>query len=347
METTDFQDILSEAASEVTALDPDNLSTAEFRAIRRAAKKRLENAWEYHFWPDLDRMEQRFYRPDWNAATQYEPTNEVYYPPTQRYYQALQPSLNIPPAAYSPNIPGGTTNLTYWANSERYYAGSTFDPTAEYIQGAIVTYADNAYQLFALGPVIGDLPTDTGNWGLLTRFDQYILYEQPNEIPFTVVNGAWNVNPRTSTRGRELNWFLSNNGLQISSAIHFAWVDYRIRCPKLSGDLYSATTAYASGAQIYYTSADLPGNFYNANNTTTAGQSPDSTPSAWAIVEIPRIFHKYMVHAVAADWIRGPGGGAPQDAQTQLGVAEQALEDMKTLLVEQQSQRVHTVVQTR
>lgn len=356
METTDFQDILSEAATEVTALDPDNLSTAEFRAIRRSAKQRLEVCWEYHFWPDLDRMEQRFYRPPWdptvtynNAASGTGDPFEVYYAPTQKYYQALQGSTNQAPATINPDG-SQTVNLLYWALSTRYYAASTYSSTTLYSQGMMAQYGDSIYQLFTAGPISGDLPTDAANWGLLTPFDQYILYEQPGLTPFTVVNSAWSTNPRTSTRGRELNWSLSNNGLQISSAIHFAWVDYRIRCPKLSGDLYNAATAYQPAAQMYYTSAATPGNFFiNAfpgPGPTPPGENPDNALN-WDVVAIPRIFHKYMVHAIAADWIRGPGGGAPEDAEAQMQVAEGALEDMKTLLVMQQSQRVKTVVQTR
>jgi hypothetical protein len=346
METTDFADILTEAAAEVTALDPDNLAVEEFRYIRRAAKKRLEVCWEYHYWPDLDRMEQRFYRADWDAGTAYGAGligAEVYYPPTQKYYQALQNSTNQAPADSL-----GNTNMAYWALSARFYAASQWSAAVQYAQGQMVQYGDNVYMAFTSAPPIGNLPTDTTNWGILQPFDQYIAYEQTGKTPFTVVNAAWNVNPRTSTRGRELNWSLSEHGLQISSNIAFAWVDYRIRCPKLSGENFDATVAYPANAQIYFSSATTPGNFYTnvLGGPTTPGWSPENT-LVWDLVQIPRIFHKYLVHSVAADWIRGPGGGAPEDAQTQLAVAEQALEDMKTLLVMQQSQHVRTVVQTR
>src|SRR5581483_4240331 len=323
METTDFEDVLREAAQEVTALDPDNLDLAEFKALRRSAKARLEQAWEYHYWPDLQRLEQRFYRPLWGSTVSYAAGTEVYFPPSQKYYQALtaidQSTTPSPPAALS----GGQyqTDFGLWALSSRDYSGSDFDSTATYDLGAIarnpsdglfyqkigglslsgagtadvngtatrigtannkpiyrlasgqIMYWDlgdgwRIYSLSAGGeayhstqdvatpdlvtswtPVLGVAPGPTFStqgdisnaafWGLLTPFDQYVSYTQTGQTAIGLVAGAWNANPRTSTRGAELNWFLSNNGVQISTGIAFAWIDYRIRCPKLSGDVFS------------------------------------------------------------------------------------------------------------
>lgn len=342
METTDFADILAEAAEQVTTLDPDNLDTSEFNALRRSANRRLGTAWEYHFWPELGRLEQRFYRAAWSSVTAYTATTEVYYAPTQTYYQALQASTNQAPADSA-----GTTNLLYWEETERSYAADDYSATASYLQGDRVTYGDTVYQLFVAGPVTATLPTDTTKWGVLTPFDQYISYTQTGETAIGVVAAAWNLNPRTSTRGTELNWSLSDVGVQISSAINFAWLDYRIRCPRLSGALFDATAIYTSGDQVYFSSTATPGNFYTANATTAAGQSPDTTAAKWDVVEIPLTFHEYLVHAVAGDWITGPGGGSASDAAVQMSLGLGVLEDEKSLLVGQQSQRIKTVVRTR
>lgn len=342
METTDFEDVLREAAAEVTTLDADNLDATEFATIRRFAKKRLEWCWQYHFWPDLGRVEQRFYRAAWNSGTAYSATNEVYYQPTQKYYQALQASTNQAPADSA-----GDTNLDYWEECARSYAADTYSASGSYVQADRVSYGDNVYQLYVAGPVSGVLPTDTTKWAVLTPFDQYVSYTQTGETEIGVVMAAWDSNPRTSTRGNELNWFLSENGVQVSSPIAFAWVEYRLRCPKLSGDTFDSTATYASGDQIYFSSTATPGNFYTANTGTSAGDSPDSAPGKWDVVQIPRIFHKPLVHAIAADWLRGPGGGAPEDYAALLAIAQGALDDQKSLLTGQQSQRVKTVVRTR
>jgi hypothetical protein len=342
METTDFEDILHEAASEVTALDPDNLDAGEFRALRRSAKRRLEIAWEFHYWPVLTRTEQRFFQPDYNAGTAYAAGNIAYYPPTQKYYQALQAVTGTAPADALGNV-----QSTYWAEAETSYSADTFSLTGTYVQTNRVQYGDQIYQLFVAGPVTGALPTDATQWALLTPFDKYVPYEQTGRTALGLVTAAWSANPKTTTRGNELNWTLSENGVQILTPINFAWLEYRIRCPKLAGDIYDATASYALGAPIYFSSAATPGNFYTAVTNNLPSFSPDTSPGTWGIVQLPRIFHKYLVHGVAADWLRGPGGGSADDVAEQMALAEGALEDQKSLLVGQQSQRVKTVVRTR
>jgi hypothetical protein len=342
METTDFEDILREAADEVTQLDPADLDTAAFASIRRSCKRRLEEAWEWHYWPDLQRTEKRFFRADWDTGTTYNATDEVYYAPTDKYYQSLQ--LN---SASAPADADGVTDPFNWTECARDYAADTYNAATIYMQGDRATYAGQVYQLFLAGPVSNVLPTDDTQWGLLTPFDQYIAYEQTGQTPFSIVTIVTDGNPRTSTRIVELNWDLSNNGIQITSGVTKAWVDFRLRCPKISGALFDATVSYTSGQQVYFSSTATPGNFYTANTTTAAGDSPDSMAASWDVVELPRIFHKFLVHAIAADFVRGPGGGAPEDAAVLLGVAREALDNAKTLLVGQQSQRVKTVVRTR
>lgn len=343
METTNFEDILSEAASEVTALDPSNLDVNEFRLLRRSANRRLEVAWEYHFWPVLCRVEQRFFQADWSSATNYFAPNIVYYPPTQTYYQALQNSTNQAPADSL-----GNTNLLYWQDAQTSWSADTFTLAGSYVQGDRVEYGDQVYQLFVAGPVTGVLPTDTTQWALLVPFDKYVPYEQTGKTALGVVTAAWSANPRTTTRGNELNWFLSENGVQILTPINYAWLEYRTRCPVINGESFDATVSYPIGAQIYYKSATKAGNFYTQDGVTptTPGWSPD-TVLVWDVVQIPRIFHKYLVHALAADWLRGPGGGSADDAAMQMEIAAAALEDQKSLLVGQQSQRVKTLVRTR
>jgi hypothetical protein len=342
METTDFEDILREAASEVTALDPDNLDAPEFRAIRRSAKRRLEIAWEFHYWPVLTRTEQRFFQPDYSAVTAYQASALVYYPPTQNYYQALQAVMGVAPVDSLGNV-----EAAYWVEAQTSYSADTFSLTGSYSQTNRVQYGDQIYQLFVAGPVTGVLPTDSTQWGLLTPFDKFVPYEQTGETALGLVTAAWSANPKTTTRGNELNWNLSENGVQILTPINFAWLEYRIRCPKLAGDIYDATAQYAAGQSVYFSSASTPGNFYTATSNNLPTFSPESSPGTWGILSIPRIFHKYLVHGAAADWLRGPGGGSAEDVAEQMAIADAALEDQKSLLVGQQSQRIKTVVRTR
>jgi hypothetical protein len=339
METTYFGDILQEAANEVTALDPDNLDTNEFRAIRRAANSRLQHAWNYHFWPDLMKLERRYFRPD---VTGNENAGDIaYYPPLQKYFQALVSTPGV--------LPDDPNALSCWTEAETSYQADTFSGTAAYVQGDQVQYGDDFYQLFAASAT-GVLPTDATQWGKLVPFDKYIPYERDGFTSIGVVTAAWSANPRTTTRGNELNWSLSENGVQILTPINYAWLEYRTRCPVLFGDLYDASfDGYDAGWQIYFRDdqANIRGEFHDVLGPVNPGQNPENAPSLFSRILLPRIFHNYLVNGLAADWMRGPGGAAAQDVDEQEALAEAALEEQKSLLVGQQSQRVKTVVRTR
>lgn len=379
-ETTDFEDVLREACEECD-LDPENLSAQDFRAVRRYAKKRLEVAWEYHFWPTLGAVEQRFFRLPWDATVTYgqatltaggqlaeNSANEVYYAPTGLYYLSLAPNnLNHAPADVS-----GNTDLAHWQVASvgcfnanfglgatggwpavfPTYSAQTWDPAVVYVQGQQVGYGGQLYQMYAATATAGTLPTDTTKWGLLVPFDAYVSYTQSGQTAIGIVQTVTTANPRVTTRGHEVNWTLSDRGIQVHMPCPFVWTDYRARCVKLAGEIFAGDKVYATGATMYFSSASTPGNFYSAVTATTAGDSPDTAAAKWAVVMIPRIFHKYLVLGIAADAMKaGLGGGQNEfqraEAQLLLGLAQAALEDQKTLLVGQQSQRVATVVVTR
>lgn len=345
MRTVDYSTLLGETATEC-GLDPDNIATAEFTALRGYHNKRLQTAWEYHYWPDLMRCEQRWFRPDWDSATAFTATLERYYPLTGKYYQALQASTNQAPADSDEVV-----NLTYWAECAEDYSADEYDNTADYVQGNQARYGRNFYQLFALTST-GNLPSDATKWGLLTRFDRYIAYEQTSQTKFEDVFGAYSDNPRLTTRNTELLKFRSNNGLQILSPADDAWIEFRLRRPALVGALYSSSTVYAVNRQMYYTTTTGAGNFYDCITATNAGESPETHPAKWSVVEIPLMFSSYLVYGATADYFRtekqydaageyaikadGNGDDKPGELATQ-----------KTLLTDQQGDRQTTIVRTR
>lgn len=401
METTDFKYVLAEAAEEV-GLNPDALSVAEFTPFVRFARKRLERAWYWHFWPDLTRTEQRWFALEWNSATTYASSDIVFHPLTDTYYQALTASTGQDPSD------GTTTNLAYWTEAETSSAGTQYDNAATYEQGDVVYYGGLNYQLFATSAT-GVLPTDSGSWGLLTPFNRYIDWAQANQLTIGLVAGAWSQNPNVSTRGAELNWSLTHLGINIKSAVTSAWVAFRLRCPVITGANYSATKAYVIGQQIYYENdgdvlppggalgsanyrvyggdiqywnadtnkwhtarmqGDPPqlaidpvgtdpdpggttitnytvGNFYTCIADTSVGENPVNTPASWAVVQLPRSFHRYLVLGLAADWLRGPGGATPEEFGAREMFAQEELDNQKSLLVGQQSQAITTRILTR
>lgn len=137
------------------------------------------------------------------------------------------------------------------------------------------------------------------------------------------VLAVYDQDPRLTTRARGLKYFLYNDGT--SEAINMidtttpVYVEYRVKSPAIFGDPYGASVAYSAGAQMYFdtssasgsftpTAGKVPaGNMYNCSVTTTAGQTPVTTPSSWSLVEIPYIFSDYLVRACASDFLRSEG----------------------------------------
>ena len=68
LRTVDYVDVLSGTA-DLCGLDRDNLATAEFRELRQTHDRRLQTAWEADIWPELVRVEKRYYRPLWAGGT--------------------------------------------------------------------------------------------------------------------------------------------------------------------------------------------------------------------------------------------------------------------------------------
>lgn len=463
MDTTDFEDVLREACGEAGE-DADSLSQEEFAAWRRFANNRLDKAWRYHYWPDLGRTEQRYYRLPWvtggiyiaATAGQDNAANEVWWALTGLYFVALTATAgawvtgcdttgfnalwvqrgvdanNFPifalfvhptnytlsvqngawtildsgnnvlytaisafdptgpnatswenaaatviPAMLSSNgVPptdgSGNMNLGFWAVTQQYaiqpgMTGTSYDwltnppytipvlnvpdynPTVTYLQGQRVQFIGNVYQLFAL-TATGDLPTDAASWGLIPPFDAYVPYEQGGQTPFTVVEGVFSANPKITTRGNTLNSFLSDRGVQVKTPIAYAWIQFRLRCPKLNGNYFRADTAYAAGQTMYFSSALTNGNFYQALMATTAGDTPETAAAKWNVVVIPRIFHRYLVLGMAADWgkdFSGANLAARSASMAGQEMAQDELDEVKSLYVGQMGQRVKTEVRTR
>jgi hypothetical protein len=94
------------------------------------------------------------------------------------------------------------------------------------------------------------------------------------------------------------HWRATENGIQVISDLPFVWIEFRLPAPRLWGSKWSSTGAYLAGAQVYYS-----GNMYDALQTTSAGQSPDSAPSKWELVEIPLRFKQALEAGASGDYL--------------------------------------------
>lgn len=407
-------------SADACGLEADNIPTDDFDVLRRAHSRGLANAYEFEKWPDLVRLEKRYFRnlftpgSTLTAATTVA-VSEVFFPQTTKYYQALrdmpltvssitrsgsvatvttaashllvtgnqmaisgatQTDYNITATitvtgaatftytvANAPTTPAtGTIRCTptptnssdavqnvYWAESLSGYSGDEWLSTETNTLGDVRYWpgTDRYYIYYNSTDSAGNQPTNTTYWRVLTDFDRYVAWAQTGQ---TDLNGAsilevWSLNPRTTARGGEVPYELSSNGIQVLRGLPYAWVEYRQKPPQLKGDAFSAATTYASGNQAYYVSTTAEGNFYDANQATTAGDTPESAPTKWDVVSIPYIFERYLVQYGYGQWLRHDG--QDDKAAIEERKAEELLSDQSMQLVGVQQQRRRTQVRTR
>ena len=94
MRTVSAETILK-SVYDLVGIDADNAATDDFQLIRRAVSRRLADAYEHFFWPDLIRIERRYFRDLYTPGSTYSASTsttavEVFFPQTSKYYQCLR-----------------------------------------------------------------------------------------------------------------------------------------------------------------------------------------------------------------------------------------------------------------
>lgn len=201
---------------------------------------------------------------------------------------------------------------------------------------------------------------EKNQWPDVVRFLPFTATADANSVNYFVpstdadeVIGCWKSHPLSTTRAIPVPYVVTNSGSEtrivISNLTAEGWYQYRISCPKLTGDLYDSATVYHRGAQIYFDSGSgtgtytpiagrtHSGNFYVCLvDTTTAGQNPNNTPASWQKIDIPFVFGPYMSWGACANW--QVSEGMIQEAMVIEQKAVQILEDEYDKLQRQQSQ---------
>jgi hypothetical protein len=296
-------------------MGPADIGVSEFVLFRSFHDRRLQKAWEIHHWPELCPTEQRTFRAQWLGSTTYAATTEVYDVPTGKYFQSLQAgNLNNAPTI------AGVENSAWWAECQTGYSAALWLTAVAYNVGDKVQNPGDLeyYQCFTAHTSGGSF--DATKFGLLTPFDRYVSLDQVNAdgslaTPIGEVFRATDKNPKLTTKVVDFPYWLSENGVQFSTlkhAISFAWLYFRKRRPALVGDAWDSTASYSSGRQVYYVGVGSSivlgvGNFYTATTTTAAGESPETTPAKWSLVQLPYIFRGYLITGGFADWLTGDG----------------------------------------
>jgi len=243
------------------------------------------------------------------------------------------------------------TQERYWAVCEESYDAETFDRDNSHVVGDQVFYppTDRSYQCYT-DAAAGFLPTNTTYFAPLTDFDRYIAYEQTGETKIGDVVGVYSKSPIVWRNAREANYYLSPNGIQVLDDYSTVWVEFKAKVPVLFGDTFNSVLAYTANAgQVYYQSSanpsSFPGNFYDCIVTTTPGQSPETTPASWSIINIPRLFQRYIERGALADYF--VSNGQPEQGQIEDARASQMLSELVFRVASTQNQTRRNIVLTR
>lgn len=301
MRTVDAQNLIDNAAG-FCGLDRVNLAAEEFQDLRNFLNNRLRYAWGFRPWSDLERTQQRFFRPAYAALTAYTAGMERYDAATREYYQALRSTTG-----HAPTI-DGEENSAYWAVCADSYGADDWVTGTAYAVGDQVRnpLTDLFYQCHTAHTAGATF--DATKFGALTPFDRYVAYEQTGEDAIEDVLRVTDLDPRVRADARTVKSWNSDNGVQVYEDLPFVWIELRVRVPELQGDAWDETLTYAADRQVYYATATVRGNFYDCLSTTSAGESPASAPNKWSQVELPRRLQAFLENGAASDWLMGNDG---------------------------------------
>lgn len=322
MRTIDYSEVLAGSAGLAGMKIPDDIGVAELSLFRTFHDRRLQGAWEIEAWPELCPTEKRYFTAKWNALTTYGATG--YAAKVERldvasgfYFQSLR-------AANTGNAPtiAGAENSAWWAQCRPSYSGQDWASSTVYVLGTMVRNSGDGefYQCFTAHT--SGVSFDATKFAILIPFVRRIELAQVEDgvagpgtgTAATVIGEylkATDRDPRVTTKVTEIPFELDETGavfISASKGVTFVWLKFRVRRPHLTGDAWDSTVVYTSGRQVYYLNETTNvANFYTANATTAAGESPATTPAKWDVVELPYIFGGYLKEAGYADWLYGDG----------------------------------------
>ena len=329
MEVITYSDLLRHVVSYSQRVYSE-LNTDDAEAISVYLDTRLKLIWEFYPWPDLVRVEKRYYRPLYAAATTYAAGDEVYYPTEEKYYQALKSTQGNAP-----------TLQTHWAESKQTYSPDTWVTGTAYAVGDTVEYPpDGLYYACHTAHTAG--ANLASNWGQIIEFDKYVAWKQSGENEISDVIEVWNTNPRTDKKAEPQNFFQSENGVQVINGPNIVHIEYRQQVPSLLYTTWTEGVSYGVGQVIRFPVSGATFGLYKATSLHTASGSgggintPVASGAPWALIQIPRDFRSFLAHGAAADLLLADEREQLGGVQNSLG--DQALRELLDRLERQEKQ---------
>lgn len=302
----------------------DEITSGKATVLNQFLRRSLRNYWRKYWWPELLLVEQRLFRPEYDYATTYAALDEVYYWPTGSYYICVAASTGNPPADTA-----GEVDTTYWAKASSSYGTTKWAASTAYALGDQIQniYDGSSYACHTAHTSTSSF--DSTKFTLLTPFSRYILLEQTGQTKLGDIQGIYDLNPdvhpdtacklRHTRRGDRV---ISND-----DAHNVVYIRHRQRLPVLTGDDYNSATAYSSGDTVYYNATD----YYTANQSVSAGETPDTDPAKWDLNQIPYTLSQCTAQGAYAEYLFTTEGRS-QRAQAQKAYADMlAVDEWKTL----------------
>jgi hypothetical protein len=245
--------------------------------------------------------------------------------------------------------------LTRW--EERWFLDA-YQISKTYQTGKEVFNLDDGlyYRAITTVPIV-TIPPNPTYWIEVVAsgvpMDAYIPYVQFTQTDIGAVFAVTEDNPKTNFQTNALDFWKSENGIQVphgqDGSVARVWLEYRIRAPRLYGEVFSASATYAATTlpdQMYYaaTSGGV-GDFYNCVTGTTPGDTPVSAPTKWAVVQIPRFMERFLIAAVYADYLEGDG--QTEKAAAVSNQAREFLAEERFVIEAQEGQSERMEVKTR
>lgn len=336
MQRADASRILKQVWSRWSGDSFASVPTEDMDNMRLWLSMRIRQAWQYQNWPDLKRCEKRHFRDVWSRfgpvldenkspivedgefvyiEKLWDLGDECYYPPTGKYYRSLQANHTTAPADAN-----GLLNASYWSELAATYSGDNWAASTDYVAGDHVFNPETNYFYQCITDHTSTDAFDYDKFVYIDAFERYVQLEQFGETEIGTIFSIWDKNPRVDKSASAVPFETSEHGPVVTKTLSAVWIEFKVAVPDLPLVDYDATAAYAGGERVYFTTAAGAGNWYKCVASTVAGYSPESQPSFWELVEIPRVFEGFLAMAVLADAYASDGKHEASDkAETTAG----------------------------
>lgn len=135
----------------------------------------------------------------------------------------------------------------------------------------------------------------------------YVDLAQTGQTEIGLVRGCYLDDPLEEPEPRRVRWVLAGDAIYLPGYGYTTVVVwYQGIAPELLGATYSAGTAYAVGAFMYYASATVgyEGDYWKCLAATSAGENPETAAAKWRRQAVPRILRDAIAHAAYSDYLR-------------------------------------------